>query len=137
MNTVTRFEKTLLGKSGRKYIPDFLLDEHTIVEIKGYEKEESVAAKTAIAEEYGFKVIVLRKHDLAKEFEWVSRVHKKKSNLESMYDGYLPKYTYECSQCEKSFSRNKKAKTSLVYCSQRCAGKFRAEKKHYAPIVYG
>lgn len=117
----TRFD-SYLEKDGLKYYPDFLLaDGKTIIEIKGYENQESVDKKTALAERFGYTVIVLRKEQLEKEFRYVSERYS--SNYKTLYDGYKPKYNYVCSHCATEFSRDFKLKTDVVFCSRRCAGK--------------
>ena len=69
----TRFPGKLV-KDGVTYYPDFLLsDGKTIVETKGYEKQESVDKKTKIAESFGYSVKVLRKDDLQYAFEYVTQ----------------------------------------------------------------
>lgn len=115
----SRFEG-VLEWNGVKYIPDFI-QEGNIVEIKGYERDNSVARKTAVANHFGYKVIVLRKNDLEKEFEWV-KSHYHYHDMEELYDGYKPKYEYVCAYCKKPFTRNKKLKSQNGCCSRKCAG---------------
>lgn len=112
-----RFEG-YLEFEGKKYFPDFLQD-HKIIEIKGYEKQDSVDKKTEIAKQNGFEVIVLRKENLQKEFNWVSKHYS--DNYKSLYDGYKPSYVYKCNSCSLDFEKNKKAKTEKVYCSRKCS----------------
>lgn len=117
----TRFNGCL-EKDGVKYYPDFLLaDKTTIVEIKGYEGQTSVDKKTAVAEAFGYNVVVLRKSLLEKEFEYVAE--KYSPNFKSLYDDYKPKFSYVCCYCYENFSRDKKLKTEVVFCSRQCAGK--------------
>ena len=118
----TRFNG-LLEKDGLKYYPDFLLaDGKTIIETKGFEKQESVDKKTALAESFSYIVKVLRKDNLQYAFDYVK---EKYSTIEyyTLYDGYKPKYSYVCSCCSTEFSRDKKLKTDVVFCSRTCAGK--------------
>jgi len=118
----TRFPN-LLEKDGLKYYPDFLLaDGNTIIETKGFEKQESVNKKTALAESFGYTVNVLRKDDLVYAFEYVQEKYNT-TEYQTLYDGYKPKYNYVCSCCSIEFSRDKKLKTDVVYCSRTCAGK--------------
>lgn len=122
---VIRFEGSLVCKvSGRKYIPDFI-DDNTIIEIKGYEKENSVEVKTKIAESYGYCVKVLRKDDLQVEFNWVTSKYNK-LNFEALYDDYKPKFDYICTNCGKSFSRDRKSETKndTAFCTRSCVGKY-------------
>jgi hypothetical protein len=115
-----RFEGFIEGNN-IKYIPDFIVD-NTIIEIKGYEDEASVDAKTKLAESKGYSVIVLRKEDLQKEFDWVKKNYSFK-NIFELYDDYKPKYTYTCNCCGKNFTRDFKSKTDTVFCSRKCSGK--------------
>lgn len=125
---------SLLEKDGVKYFPDFLLDDKvTIIELKGYEKEDSVNKKTKLAEILGFKVGVLRKDDLKDIFEYVTINYKTKKYYE-LYDDYKPKYSYKCAYCEKDFFKDKKLKTEKVCCNRLCSGVYRfsinKEKMH-------
>jgi hypothetical protein len=118
----TRFDG-LLEKNGLKYYPDFVLaDGKTIIETKGFEKQESVNKKTALAESFGYTVKVLRKDDLQYAFDYVKKKYKT-TEYQTLYDGYKPKYNYVCNYCSTEFSRNKKLKTDVVFCSRTCAGK--------------
>ncbi len=117
----TRFD-SCLEKNGLKYYPDFLLaDGKTIIEIKGYEKQDAVDKKTALAESFGYTVIVLRKEQLEKEFSYVAE--KYSSDYKTLYDGYKPTYEYSCCNCDTKFYRDKKLKTDIVFCSRACCGK--------------
>jgi hypothetical protein len=115
----------ILERDGLKYYPDFLLDDgKTIIETKGYEKSDSVDRKTKLAESFGYIVNVLRKNDLLYAFNYVTETYKT-TEYHILYDGYKPKYDYVCSHCTAKFSRDKKLKTDVVFCSRQCAGKFR------------
>jgi hypothetical protein len=120
----SRFPGTLTnGKI--KYIPDFLQEENVIVEIKGYEQKDKVQAKIRLAEEKGYKVKILYKNDLKVCFDYVMLRYKTKTNkLYTLYDGYKPKYEYNCSLCEKSYFRDKQIKTKNTFCSKSCSMKF-------------
>lgn len=114
---------SFLQKNNLKYYPDFFdKDTNTIIEIKGYENVENVNKKIELAKENGYNVIVLRKEDLSKEFDWVKNNYIYKE-LYQLYDNYKPKYSYVCSYCNKNVSRNHKAKTKNIFCSRSCAGK--------------
>jgi hypothetical protein len=115
-----RFDGILEG-NGIRYIPDFLIG-NVIFEMKGYESEDSVSAKTELAKSYGYDVVVLRKADLKNEFEWVKKNYSYKYIWE-LYDDYKPKFTYNCDNCLTEFGREKKVKTKNKYCSRKCAGK--------------
>jgi len=117
----TRFD-SCLEKDGLKYYPDFLLaDGKTIIEIKGYEKQDLVDAKTKLAESFGYQVIVLRKEQLQKEFNYVAE--KYSTDYKTLYDGYKPKYEYTCCNCSAKFYRDNRLKTNVVFCSRECCGK--------------
>jgi hypothetical protein len=106
-----------------KYYPDFLLDDHkTIVEIKGFENQESVDRKTKLAESVGYTVNVYRKDDLKYAFDYVKKKYNT-TKYHTLYDEYKPLYHYTCSCCAETFSRDKQLKTEVVYCSRKCAGK--------------
>ena len=116
----TRFERVLTD-GDIKYIPDFILDDSTtIIELKGYEAQESVDRKTKLAEKLGYKVIVLRKTDLQPIFEHVEKKFGTKK-FHTLYDGYKPEYEYKCSQCDVKILRDKKSKKSVVFCSRKCS----------------
>lgn len=116
----SRFEGSL-EKDGIRYYPDFVIG-NIIYEIKGYEKQESVDKKTKVAESFGYDVIVLRKENLQKEFDWVRQNYTYKELFE-LYDGYKPKFILNCSCCGSEVSRNSKPKTEVIFCTRVCAGK--------------
>lgn len=103
---------------GKRYFPDFLQD-GKIIEIKGYELQESVDAKNRIANKNGYEVIVLRKENLKKEFDWVSSKYTK--DFKTLYDDYRPKYEYMCESCGKLFSKDKPKKSARIACSRSCS----------------
>jgi hypothetical protein len=114
-----------IENNGITYFPDFLLDDNvTIVETKGYEDQSSVDKKTAVANYHGYTVIVLRKDDLKYAFDYVFQKYNTK-NYYTLYDGYKPLHTYVCSNCDSSFNKDTKLKTAEVFCSRKCAGKYR------------
>lgn len=102
-----------------KYFPDFLEDENTIIEMKGY-WTPSVDVKTQAALRAGYKVILKYREDLQREFSWVEENYNFK-NLQELYDGYRPKYQYNCCNCNKSFETDKRKRTVVYYCSKRCS----------------
>ena len=115
----------LLEKNGVKYYPDFLLaDGKTIVETKGYEAQESVDVKTAVAESLGYDVRVLRKDDLKYTFDYVKQKYQT-DKFYILYDGYKPKFDYSCSHCGIIYSTDIEKKTREKFCSRVCAGKHR------------
>lgn len=116
---------TKLEKDGVIYYPDFLLsDGKTIVETKGYEKQDSVDRKTAVAVHFGYTVKVLRKEDLQYAFDYVNETYGT-NKYYTLYDGYKPKYKHICSCCLEEFETDRKIKTEEKFCSRVCAGKFR------------
>ena len=117
-----------LEKDGITYYPDFLLsDGKTIVETKGYEKQEFVDKKTKIAESFGYTVNVLRKDDLRYAFEYVTKTYNTKKFYE-LYDGYKPKYNHLCGCCQTEFQTDRKIKTETKFCSRICAGRYQKSK---------
>lgn len=120
----TRFPG-LLAHNGVKYYPDFLLaDGKTVIETKGYEKQDSVDVKTAVAEHHGYTLKVLRAIDLQPAFDYVAQQYGTKE-YHTLYDDYKPLYNYVCGHCEKEYSRDKKVKTEAKFCSRACCGKAR------------
>jgi len=80
----SRFEG-MLTDGVTKYVPDFLLDDgSTIIELKGYESEESVNKKSKLAESLGYKITVLRRDDLSTVFQYV----KQKYGTDKFYTLY-------------------------------------------------
>lgn len=128
-----RFPKTL-EHEGRKYIPDFLQD-GKIVELKGYESEERVAAKTAIANQCGYQVTVLRKQDLVAEFKWVKENYQF-SNMHELYDDYSPAYSYSCCACGVTYQSDVK-KTGTNFCSASCSLSENRKRKKHGPVKRG
>lgn len=126
-----RYEGILEG-DGIKYIPDFLI-ENIIYEMKGFESIESVNSKTNLAISKGYDVKVLRKEQLAKEFEWVKNNYHYK-RLEQLYDNHKPKFVYECSNCKSTVEKFKEIKTDTVFCNRKCSGQYRAKIKHGAMV---
>jgi len=118
----------ILKYNNKKYMPDFLQNDN-IVEIKGYEREQLVDIKNNIAKQHGYKVTVLRKKDLEKEFNWVKQNYKYKQ-LYELYDNYKPQYVYSCDQCGVTFSREREIKRLGKFCSRQCSGTYRCIKNH-------
>jgi hypothetical protein len=117
-----------LQKEGVTYYPDFLLsDGKTIVETKGYEKQEAVDRKTKIAESLGYNVRVLRKDDLQYTFDYVTKTYNTKRFYE-LYDDYKPKYNHKCDYCQTLFKTDRKIKTKIKFCSRSCAGRYQQSK---------
>lgn len=115
---VERFSNKL-EKDGVVYYPDFLQDDQ-IIELKGFEKQESVDKKIEVARSFGFNVVLLRKEDLQKEFEWVKNNYTYDKVWE-LYDSYKPKYEYTCSTCHINFMKDKMSKYDRQFCGRKCA----------------
>lgn len=82
---VKRFP-TFLQNNEIKYYPDFLLpDNKTIIEIKGYDLNNTMDKKIALAKEKGFNIIVMYKEDLTNIFNYVETTYKTKK-FETLYD---------------------------------------------------
>ena len=114
------------------YIPDFVEDD-TIIEIKGFYKK-AVDLKCNLARSNGYKIKVLYKKDLQKEFDWVKN-HYKYKNLQELYDNYKPKYKYICDCCGQEFETDiKRQENKLKFCSQKCVYHDKHKKKK-APVV--
>ena len=114
-----------LEKNGVVYYPDFLLDDgKTIIETKGYEKEDSVNKKTKVAESFGYNVKILRKKDLQYAFDYVYSIYKTRKYYE-LYDNYKPKYSHVCNCCKLMFETDRKIKTETKFCNRECAGRYR------------
>jgi len=114
-----------LEKDGVSYYPDFLLsDNKTIIEPKGFEKQESVDKKIKVSESLGYAVKILRKEDLQYAFDYVNQVYKT-NKFYKLYDDYKPKYKHICDNCQLFFETDRKIKTTVKFCSRICAGKFR------------
>ena len=129
----TRFEGFVEDKKNKlKYYPDFLLsDGKTIVELKGYEREESVQKKTKLAQSKGYKVIVLRKKDLKEVFEYVDKKYGVyEGTRHTLYDDHRPLYSFTCSNCNKEFTREKDYKKDVFLCSRVCTGKYNGRARH-------
>ena len=123
-----RFEG-VLKKDSLTYIPDFLLDDGiTIIELKGYDVRENVNKKTKLAESLGYKVNVLREPELQPMFDYIKQhygVSWQKSY--TLFDGFKPTYTYECTTCNTEFSTENKRpmKNGTVFCSGSCSATHR------------
>jgi hypothetical protein len=127
----TKFERFsgVIENAELKYYPDFILDDRkTIVEIKGFEDQQSVDKKTKLAESVGYIVNVYRKNDLKYAFDYVKKAYNT-TRYHTLYDQYSPSYHYTCNHCSTEFSRDKKLETDVVFCSRQCAGKGHRGKK--------
>ncbi len=110
--------KGCIEYNGKKYFPDFIQN-GIIIEIKGYESQDSVDIKNNIARQNGYDVLVLRKEQLKKEFDWVKEHYS--SDFKTLYDEYKPQYVYICANCDVKFGRDRKSKYEKTYCSRYCS----------------
>lgn len=67
-----------------KYFPDFLMEDESIVEIKGYHTD-AVDKKTQLAKDCGYDIRVLYKEDLKEAFQYVYDTYHTK-DLKSLYE---------------------------------------------------
>lgn len=120
----------VLEKDGMRYIPDFLLNEKEIVEIKGYWTEK-VDIKKKLAESMGYSVSVLYKEDLAPIFSYVEEKYGT-NKFQTLYDDHRPNYQGICDFCNCDFLSERKIRNTNikknVFCSRSCSGKFRKER---------
>ena len=105
-----------------KYVPDFILPDNTIIEIKGYHTSD-VDKKTNLAISLGYKIKVLYKQDLEYIFTYVKKQYNT-SNFATLYDNYKPRYKLTCYYCQAMFDRSRKIKTKKYFCSRSCCGKY-------------
>lgn len=103
----------------KKYFPDFI-QENTIIEIKGH-WTGTVDVKADAARKKGFDIQILYKSDLKHHFEWFAETCPN-NKLHEMFEDYKPNYEYNCNNCNKIFSSDRKRKTDLKFCSRICAG---------------
>lgn len=135
-NEVKRFEGFLeCQEQNFKYYPDFIQNENEIIEIKGYE-DESVARKTALAENMGYKVTLLKEAELKHMFKYVDETYGvKPRSRHTLYDNHQPVHVFCCSQCQKEFEvfklreRHKDGRT--VFCSSKCAAIHRVSQANH------
>lgn len=114
-----------------KYYPDFILEDGTLIEIKGY-YQETVSIKEEAAKRLGYNIKILYKEDLEKEIKYVKDTYNT-NDFASLYEtGKF--YEYECEICGRSFKRSHKLKHPL--CSKQCQGKYSglAKKLNYLKI---
>lgn len=110
------------------YIPDFLLsDNQTIIEIKGYEHNDTVKKKTALAESKSYIVQVLRKDDLQDIFNYVKETYNT-NNFATLYDDYKPAFTYTCNNCLITYTTDRKTNANETFCTRECSGFYRKKQ---------
>jgi len=100
------------------YMPDFILEDGSYLEIKGYKSKQWLAK----LEQFDRNISVLYKNDMKKYFDYIYAKYGK--NYIEMYENYKPKYSYVCSGCGKNFTRKTKSKYDRVFCSRYCSGKY-------------
>lgn len=109
-----------------KYYPDFILEDGTLIEIKGY-YQETVRVKEEAAKRLGYNIRILYKEDLEKEIKYVKDAYNT-SDFASLYEtGKF--YEYECEICGKTFRRSHKLNHPL--CSKQCQGKYTSLVKKF------
>ena len=118
-NTVG-YEYEYNGKQ-HKYYPDFILDDGSFVEIKGYLDEKN-AAKIS---QFPKKLVVLGKQELLPIFQYVKETYG--VNYVTLFDNYEHKYTHICVVCGKEFKTDRKIG---VCCSVRCGGIHTGHLRH-------
>ena len=106
--------------NGTKYFPDFIID-NMIIEIKGKDFSNTMPDKIEASKNAGYDIKILYKNDLKICFEWVKN-HYNYRNVFELYDKYKPKYKYVCEYCSNTYYTDKKKKSNISYCSQKCAG---------------
>ena len=114
-----RFKGSLTGIVDDKkivYVPDFIRN-GCIVEIKGFEKEETVSLKTRLAQNLGYSVKVLRKNDLQIEFSYVRKTYLT-NQFQELYDEYKPTFSKTCPICLKVFYTDSRKRGPC--CSRNC-----------------
>lgn len=129
-----RFDGYIIYDENKKYYPDFILNDNTIIEIKGYHTD-TVDIKCQAAIQQGYNIKVLYKQDLKEMFDWFNITFPNKK-LQEMYQDYKPKYTYICSNCNNEFNTNSKRTTNEKFCSRQCAGKSMHNKNIGLPTGY-
>lgn len=116
------------------YVPDFLVGDKQIIEIKGYAKPGDVERKTALAESHGYSVTVLFKDDMKQMFDYVEQTYGTKK-FAILYDDHKPRYTYTCTYCAEIFTRDFKLKSAETFCSREHVGKHRKATRPDKPIT--
>ena len=103
-----------------KYYPDFELANGTIIEIKGYYRE-NVALKEAAVRNEDIPYIILYKKDLKYCFDYIEEEYGlSKDNIILLYDECKGFVTKTCKVCGKEFKTRDKNRT---VCSRSCNGK--------------
>jgi len=68
---------------------------------------------------------------MEKEFSYIKTKYNKTGvRISELYDNYKPKFTYECFNCNKEFTTDKKRKSNKVFCSRNCCGISQAKDNH-------
>ena len=121
--SIKRFNKQLKGES-LTYIPDFIIDNKELIEIKGFDNKNITNKKIELAKSFNYTIKVLYKEDLKPYFEYVQNTYKTKKFYE-LYDFSKKAFQYKCWFCNKEFTTFKERHTAAKFCSQSCAGKYR------------
>jgi hypothetical protein len=103
------------------YVPDFIINNTTLIEIKGFYTDLVNVKKDAVVDK---PLIILYKKDLQDEFNYVKNTyHVYEGIFNTLFDNYKPQYKYTCGFCNKIFYSYVKKRTPIVFCSRTCAGK--------------
>lgn len=104
-----------------RYFPDFIINNKTFIEIKGYHTKLVDTKISAVNKPFK----ILYGEDLIDVFEYVCKTYNVcKNKIYTLYDKYKPKYKYVCDFCGKEFFSEHEKHTKIKFCSRSCAGKF-------------
>ena len=120
---IKRFNKQLKDET-ITYIPDFIVNDQEIIEIKGFDNKNITNKKIELAKSFNYTIKVLYKEDLKPYFEYVQTTYNTKKYYE-LYDFSKKAFEYKCYFCSKKFTTFKERHTTTKFCSQSCAGKYR------------
>lgn len=110
------------------YYPDFEIEDGTIIEIKGYHTA-LVDVKADAAIKQGYKIKVLYGADLKYIFDYIKSQYNT-SDFAKLYDSSKQIFTYTCNFCKKEFTKTKKIKSDMKFCSRKCCGKYMTRVNH-------
>jgi hypothetical protein len=115
---IKRCEKTFLYNNGRKYHPDFEIDEE-IIEIKGYHTPDVDLKEKAVLEQQ-FRYRILYKKDIQHMIDYVKTKHKIKYLPELYETAPIYRFVYICASCGSEIKCNVKRKSEYKFCSRKC-----------------
>ena len=113
-----------------KYYPDFIVNNNTIIEIKGYKTKLDNYKASGIIDKM---VKILYKEDLLEIFNYVKI--KYKTSIENLFQLYTGHATYikKCEICLSEYETHRKSKR---FCSRKCTGKNVAKIRHNSMAAY-